>query len=122
MNVNRIIFAGNFTRDPELRKSSNGEIDIVNFGMACNEYAGKDKPKRATFIECVAFGSTAMNITKFFKKGSAMLFFGRIDYSTWKNDEGKTRTKIAFVVEKFEFVGERTESSSTKSDHREASF
>lgn len=119
MNVNRVTFAGNLTRDPELRKSSNGEIDIASFGMACNEFAGTDKPKRATFIECVAFGKTAMSITKFFKKGSGMLFFGRIDYSSWKDDAGKNRNKIAFVVEKFEFVGDRADS---KDASQEASF
>ena len=121
MNVNRVTFGGNLTRDPELRTTSGG-TDIAKWGMAANEYAGSDKPKRTTFIDCVAFGKTALNIVKYFKKGSPMLFFGRIDYSTWKTDAGENRSKVAFVVEKFEFCGDRADSKSSADDNQEVPF
>ncbi len=111
MNVNSITFAGNLTRDPELRKTQSG-TDICKFGMACNEYAGKGKDKRTTFIDCTAFGVTAVSIDKFFKKGSAMLFFGRIDYSSWTTDSGDKRNKISFVVNEFHFVGDAKDDDS----------
>jgi len=104
MNYNRTILAGNLTRDPEIRTTASGVI-VGKFGLAVNEYAGKDKPKRTTFVNLTAFGRTAEVIGEHFKKGDPIHIEGRLDFSEWTDKAGQKRTALGVVVDSFQFVG-----------------
>lgn len=116
MNFNRVIIAGNLTRDPELRTTQGGTT-IAKFGVAINEYAGKDKPKRVTFVNVTAFGSTAEAINTYLKKGDPIHIEGRLDFSEWTDKAGQKRTALGVVVDSFQFVGSKSrDDNSTPAD------
>ena len=69
---NRVILLGNLTRNPELRQTQSG-ASVLGAGLAVNEsYTAQDGSKRdnTTFVELSAFGKTAENIARFFRKGN----------------------------------------------------
>lgn len=110
MNVNKVILAGNLTRDPELTTTANG-LEIVKFGLATNEKR-KDKEDRTTFVDVTAFGVLAGLIKKFFSKGKPIFIFGRLDFSSWQTSDGQKRSKLSVIMDEFQFVGGRTDSES----------
>ena len=74
-NFNKVILAGNLTRDPELRYTPKG-VAIAKFGMAINRTwkneAGESK-EEVTFVDVDAFGRTAEVISQYLKKGRPIL-------------------------------------------------
>lgn len=98
---------GNFTRDPELRRTNSGTA-VVNFGIALNHrFKAGDGEKReeVIFLDCDAWDSGAEVISKYFTKGSPIIVQGRLIQDNWEDKTtGDKRSKIKLRVEKFEFV------------------
>ena len=65
--MNKVILTGNLTRDIELKYTPNGKA-VCELGIANND--AKDK---TAFIECVAWEEKAEFISKYFRKGQAIL-------------------------------------------------
>lgn len=115
-SFNKVILMGNLTRDPELRQTQSG-ASVLGAGLAVNEsYTAQDGSRRdnTTFVELSAFGKTAENIARFFRKGDPILIDGRLRQESWTNKQsGQARSKIVAVVERFEFVKSREQSAQT---------
>jgi single-strand DNA-binding protein len=107
MNYNKVIIAGNLTKDPELVASKSG-TSIANITIAVNEtiVSNGEKQTKANFFSCTAFGKTAENISKYFAKGKPIFIEGRLQQEVWET-EGKKNSKTKIVVDKFEFIGTR---------------
>ena len=85
MNINKVILMGRFTADPELKKTGDG-VSVIRFTVAVNRPKQKDKERAADFISCVAFRQTAEFISKYFRKGSAIIVFGTIRAGFYEKD------------------------------------
>ena len=70
-NFNKVILAGNLTRDPELRYTPKG-LAIAHIGLAINRSwkgeSGETK-EEVTFVEVDAYGRQAEVIAQYMKKG-----------------------------------------------------
>ena len=77
---NKVILAGNLTRDPELRYTPTG-LAIAKFGLAINrswkDEAGNLK-EEVTFVDIDAFGKQAETIGQYLKKGRPILIEVRL--------------------------------------------
>lgn len=81
------------------------------FSIAQNGY---EKTQEVTeWLNCVAWGKTADNVSTYFKKGDRIFVRGDWDISHWTNKEGKTQTRHSFAVEGFEFVESKSDANST---------
>lgn len=85
--INRTILVGRITRDPELRKTQNGN-SVVSFTVACNRRFGDQD--QADFINCVAWNQSADFLANYIKKGALLGVEGRIQSRTYENREGQT--------------------------------
>jgi single-strand DNA-binding protein len=106
MNFNKVILAGNLTRDPELSYTPS-QTAVVTFGMAVNRsWTAQDgsKKEEALFIDCIMFGKRAEVITKYCKKGQPLLVEGRLMFDTWVAQDGSKRSKHKVNVENFVFI------------------
>ena len=123
MNFNRVFIGGNLTRDPEMRTSAGGTV-FVKFGIAINEYAGKDKPQRTTYVDVTAFGKRAEAVHKHFSQGDPIFIAGRLDFSVWADSSGAKRSKLSVVLDDFQFCGgdRATPTESTASGSSEVPF
>ncbi len=102
-NYNRVILAGNLTRDPQLRYLPNSQTALAEFGMAINR---KYKDKEETcFVDCTAWGKQAETLNQYMRKGSPILIEGRLQHDRWEDKDGQKRSKHIVVVERFQFLG-----------------
>jgi len=114
-SFNKVILAGNLTRDPELRYTPKGTA-VARIGLACNRKwkseTGELK-EEVTFVDVDAFGKQAETIGQYLKKGRPILIEGRLRYETWEDKQTKQKkSKLGVVMENFQFLdsGNRSES------------
>ena len=109
-NFNKVILAGNLTRDPEVRYTPKGTA-IAKFGMAINRTwkseTGETK-EEVTFVDIDAFGRSAEVVGQYLKKGRPVLVEGRLKLDTWedKNTHQKV-SKLKVMMESFSFLDSR---------------
>src|SRR6266700_1217234 len=106
-SFNKVILAGNLTRDPELRYTPKGTA-VAKIGMAINRVwkneAGESK-EEVTFVDVEAWGRQAEVIAQYMKKGRPFLVEGRLKLDQWedKNTHQK-QSKLKVVLESFSFI------------------
>src|SRR5665213_1513316 len=106
-SFNKVILAGNLTRDPELRYTPKGTA-IARIGLAVNRTwkneAGETK-EEVNFIDIEAWGRQGEVIAQYMKKGRPLLVEGRLKLDTWedKNTHQK-QSKLKVVLESFSFI------------------
>lgn len=109
-NLNRVILAGNLTRDPQLSYTPNNTA-VCKFGMAINrnwtDRNSGEKREETCFVDLTAFGRPGEIINQYMSKGRGLLVEGRLQFSQWTNPEGQKRSKLEVVVENFQFLGGR---------------
>ena len=106
-SFNKVILAGNLTRDPELRYTPKGTA-IARLGIACNRKwkseTGELK-EEVTFVDVDAFGKQAETIGQYLKKGRPILIEGRLKLDQWEDKQsGQKKSKLGVVLESFQFL------------------
>lgn len=106
MNYNKVILAGNLTREPELKTISSGTT-VCQFGIAVNR-KWKDaqwQPKEEVYFgDCQAWGKLGENIAKYFSKGRPIFIEGELRLEQWEKD-GVKQSKTRINVLSFQFCG-----------------
>jgi len=108
-NYNKVILAGNMTRDPQLSYLPSN-TPVVEFGLATNrKWRGADgqMKEEACFVDCKAFGKPAETINQYMAKGRSLLIEGRLQFRQWVAKDGGKRSKHEVVVEQFQFLDGR---------------
>lgn len=107
MNLNKLLLAGNLTRDPELRYTPKGSA-ICGFGLAVNrkwKTETGDEKEEVTFVDVTAFGKQAEAIAQYLKKGNPLFLEGRLKLDQWDDKQtGKRQQKLCVVLESFQFL------------------
>ena len=106
-SFNKVILAGNLTRDPELRYTPKGTA-IAKIGLAVNRTwkneAGETK-EEVTFVDVDAFGRQAEVIAQYMRKGRPLLVEGRLKLDQWDDKQtGQKRSRLGVVLESFSFL------------------
>lgn len=106
-NFNKVILAGNLTRDPELRYTPKGTA-VAKLGLAINrqwkDEAGNQK-EEVTFVDVDAFGRQAEVISQYVKKGRPILVEGRLKLDQWDDKQtGQKKSRLGVVLETFQFL------------------
>ena len=118
-NFNKVILAGNLTRDPELRYTPKGTA-IASFGLAINRRwkseTGEMK-EEVTFVDVDAFARQAEVVAQYMKKGRPFLVEGRLKLDQWedKNTHQK-QSKLKVVLEGFSFIDTKGPDGGVPSD------
>lgn len=105
-NINRVLIAGNLTRDPQVRFLAN-EQAVANFGIAVNRrFKGADgqMKEEVTFVDVEAWGRTAELVGQYLTKGRACFVEGRLKLDNWEDKDGQKRSKLKVVAENVQFL------------------
>jgi len=107
-SFNKVIMAGNLTRDPELSYLPS-QTPVVEFGLAVNrkwrdKQSGQQK-ESVCFVDCKCFGKSAETFKQYMSKGKPVLVEGRLDLDQWEGKDGTKRSKHSIFVENFTFLG-----------------
>jgi single-strand DNA-binding protein len=107
--INYVIVAGNLTKDPVFRQTTN-QTPVVNFSMASNRRY-KDSSNQwqedVCYIGIVAWNKLAESCRERLKKGSAVLVDGELQSRSWKTDEGHNRSIVEIKARRIQFLNKR---------------
>ena len=121
--MNYACIVGRITKDPELKKSSQGN-DVLRFVVAANRLIPKEKQhtnsRTADFIPCIAWNRRAKSIAKNCKKGSRVALHGTLQTHRYDPTDGSSRRYVmVFMVDYFEILFKKTSNRNISSDHLE---
>jgi len=102
VSFNRVILAGNLTRDPELRFTQSG-VPVCGFGLAVNRVYSKNE--EVDFFDVSAWRDLGERVANYVKKGDPVLVEGRLQYRTWEAQDGTKRSKVDVVADNVQFLG-----------------
>jgi single-strand DNA-binding protein len=104
--INNAIVAGNLTKDPVFRQTSNN-TPVVNFHIAANRRY-KDSSNQwqedVCYVGVVAWNKLADSCRDRLKKGSAVLIDGELQSRTFKTEDGKNRTIVEIKAKRIQFL------------------
>lgn len=104
--LNSVVVAGNLTKDPVFRETTNG-TPVVNFHIAVNRRY-KDSTNQwqedVCYAGVVAWNKLADSCRDRLFKGSAVLVDGELQSRTFKTDEGKNRTIVEIKAKRIQFL------------------
>jgi len=110
---NKIILAGNLTRDIEIKYTQSGSA-IGNTAIATSRkfksQTGEQK-EEVLFVDITFFGRTAEIANQYLRKGSKVLVDGRLKLDQWTAQDGSKRSKHSVTVENLQMLGSRDEAA-----------
>src|SRR2546422_6251800 len=106
-NFNKVIIAGNLTRDPELRYTPKGTA-VTKITLAVSRTwkseTGETKEEVA-FVDVDAWARQAEVIAQYMKKGRPLLVEGRLKLDQWEDKTThQKQSKLKVVLEGFTFI------------------
>lgn len=108
---NKVILAGNLTRDIEVRYTQSGSA-IGNTAIATSRkfksQTGEQK-EEVLFVDITFLGRTAEIANQYLRKGSKVLVDGRLKLDQWTAQDGTKRSKHSVTVENLQMLGSRDE-------------
>ena len=122
--INYVIVAGNLTKDPVFRQTTNS-TPVVNFSIASNRKY-KDSSNQwqedVCYVGIVAWNKLAESCRDRLKKGSAVLVDGELQSRSWKSDDGHNRSIVEIKARRIQFLNKRervTEGANGSIPHEE---
>lgn len=119
-NINRVVIAGNLTRDPELRSTQSG-MQVLGFGVAVND--SRKNPQtgewedRPNYVDCVLFGTRAQSLSQIMAKGMKVCVEGKLRYSSWEANDGSKRSKLEVVADNVELPPRASQQSAPQAGY-----
>jgi len=104
--LNNVMIAGNLTKDPVFRETSNN-TPVTNFHIAANRRY-KDSANQwqedVCYVGVVAWNKLADSCKNRLAKGSAVLVDGELQSRTFKTEDGKNRTIVEIKAKRIQFL------------------
>lgn len=103
--MNKCIFSGRLTADPQLKQTPSG-VSVCSFSLAVDRTTQKDKEKTADFINMVAWRQKGEIISRYLSKGSRVLIEAAVRTNKYQKD-GQTHYVTEFIVNEVYFIDSR---------------
>jgi single-strand DNA-binding protein len=114
--MNRVILIGRLTRDPEMRTTNSG-LNMTRFTIAVNRNRVEANGERlADFLNCIAWGKQAENVSKYCTKGMQVAVEGRIQTGSYDAQDGTKRYTTDIVCDNVTFLSSKNSNSGDSSD------
>ena len=105
--MNKFMFTGRLTRDPETRETANG-TKVAHYTLAVDRPRRNGEDQGADFFRITAYAGTAEFVSKYLRKGVKIIAEGRITTGSYTDKEtGKTVYTTDFIVNNHEFCEPR---------------
>jgi single-strand DNA-binding protein len=107
--LNNVIIAGNLTKDPSFRQTTNG-TPVVNFAIAANrKYRDSNNQwlEDVCYVGVVAWNKLAESCRERLKKGDAVLVDGELQSRAWKTNDGFNRSLVEIKARRIQFLNKK---------------
>lgn len=103
--INQVTLVGRLTRDPELRRTSDG-LPVTSVTLAVSrQFRNQQGEIEADFVQCTIWKKAAENTVQYCRKGSVVGVTGRLQTRHYDNKEGKRVYVTEVVAESIRFLG-----------------
>lgn len=119
--LNYVLIAGNLTKDPVFRTTSNS-TPVVNFSIASNRrYRDRNNlwQEDVCYVGIVAWNKLAESCSERLRKGSAVLVEGELQTRTWKAEDGNHRSVLEVKARRIQFLNKNFKTNGTASTFEE---
>lgn len=118
-DVNNVLIAGNLTRDPSFRKTTNG-TPVTNFWIASNRKF-KDNTgqwrENVCYVGVVAWYKLAESCAENLHKGGAVLVEGELQSRSLRTEDGRNRNIVEIKARRVQFLNRKDEAF--ENDHED---
>lgn len=107
--LNSVTVAGNLTKDPVYRTTTNG-TPVVNFSVASNRRYRDSKDQwqeDVCYVGVVAWNKLAESCRDKLRKGNAVLVEGELQSRTFKTQTGDSKTIVEIKARRIQFLNKR---------------
>lgn len=104
--MQKIIFIGNLTSEPELRTTPNG-INVCTFTVAVNRRRGKEGEQTADFFRVAAWRGLGESCGKYLSKGKKVAITGEVSARAYEAKDGSLRASLEVNADEVEFLSPR---------------
>lgn len=107
--INKVIIVGRLGNDPEVKTLSSGQ-SVARFSIATSEsWTGKDEQRqeRTEWHRVVVWNKLAELCGKYLTKGRQVYAEGRLQTSSWEDQQGQKRYTTEVIANTVEFLGSR---------------
>lgn len=101
--MNKCLFMGRLTRDPEIRRTQGGTPAAL-YTLAVDRRVKRQGEQSADFLNFIAYGKAAEFAQKYLKKGTKLLVTARCQARSYENNEGRRIYATEFIIEEQEFA------------------
>ena len=110
--VNKVILLGRLGKDPEMRYAPSGTA-IATFSLATNhrQKVNDEWVDKTEWHNLIAFGKTAEIAGEYLKKGKQLYIEGRLQTSSWEDQQGQKKYKTEVVVSDLQMIGSKGDES-----------
>lgn len=106
--MNKFVFMGRLTRDPEIRYTSGENATcIANYDIAVDKrFKRRDDPNAPTadFFRITAIGKLGEFSEKYLHQGTKIVVDGRVENNNYTNKDGQKVYGFQFIAENIEFA------------------
>ena len=109
-DVNNVLIAGNLTRDPAFRKTTNG-TSVTNFWIASNRRFKDNNGQwreNVCYVGVVAWYRLAENCAENLRKGSAVIVEGELQSRGLRTEEGRNRNIVEIKARRIQFLNKKS--------------
>lgn len=120
-DVNNVVIAGNLTRDPSFRKTTNG-TPVANFWIASNRKFKDNNGQwreNVCYVGVVAWYRLAESCAENLAKGSAVLVEGELQSRSLRTEEGRNRNIVEIKARRIQFLNKLDDAFEDESDDSE---
>lgn len=117
-SINRVVIAGNLTRDPELRTIPSG-TPVCELRVAVNSRRRDQQGEwveKPNYFNVKVWGRQGENCANYLSKGRGVAVDGRLDWREWETPNGEKRQAVDIIAENVQFLGSRGEAAAPASN------
>ena len=115
MAFNKVFIMGNISNELELKQTQSG-TSVCSFNVAVNRYAKDPREAKTDFFTVVAWQQKAEFVSRYFKKGQAIVVCGRLENREWTDKQGNKRISTEIIAEEVSFAGGKENSAEGKNN------
>ena len=112
--LNQVVLVGRLTKDPELINTDSGKQKVIITLAVNRPFKNVDGIYETDFIKCILWNGIATNTTEYCRKGDVIGLKGRLQTSSYDNEEGKKIYNTDVIAERISFIN-----SNKKDDSKE---
>ena len=110
-DLNSVIIAGNLTRDPTFRRTTNG-TPVTNFWIASNRRFKDNNGQwreNVCYVGVVAWYKLAENCAENLHKGCAVIVEGELQSRSFHTEDGHNRNVVEIKARRIQFLNKKEE-------------